>query len=268
MSLPLEPGYVIPKPQTARVFGILNILYGTLLLFFAYTGLLMYQFAPVGEALLRSFMGSISDAIRTEQENAVRKVERLVELAQTDTQRAKYQQRLDQVKANPTPDFAAMPMGMDALREPAFKRYNVADNLTGVPISLLLVLSGIGLLGLRELARKLAIGASAAKVLVLFGLLVYALAVVYPIQQRIAMKQLEAQQKLMAGMQRGAVANPMANPQMMALMSASGSASGLFWFAVLGAYPVVVIWMLTRPPVRAACLVHSQGDDAFGKAES
>lgn len=257
MSVPLEPGYVLPKPRTTQVFGMLNILYGILMLGLTYFSVLMYVFAPVGEALLQEFMGTMGGVVKGQKDNNIRKLERLVELAPNEVRRAHYQNRLDSARAEPVIDFTNMPMGMDVLREPAFRTYGAADFLTGLPLAVAIMIAGGGLLRLREWARKLALWASIAKVVALVGLLVYALAVVYPVQTRIVMKQMEAQQKMMAGTP-AAAANPFGSPQMMALMSVSTSASGIFWFAVLGAYPAVVIWIMSKPGVRAACWVASR----------
>jgi hypothetical protein len=231
----------------------------------AYSTVLMLMFAPVGEALLLTFMGQIGDTVRVQAANRERVMERLLELSETEVQKAKDQARLDEARAMPKPDFSEFGTGMEVLREPAFKVYSLADGVLGAPIAVMSVVSGVGLIGLREGSRKLAIVSSALKVVTLVVLLVYAMLVVYPIQNRMAMKQLQAQAKFQASLNpRAGAVNPFSSPQVLALMSGSTMVTGFFVYALIGAYPAVAFFMLRKPAVRAAFLPAVTVDEAQG----
>lgn len=265
MSQPLEPGLVLPKPQTARVFGILNIVFAGMTFFYIYFSALMFLFAPVGASLVRAWMGNLQRQMTRQVDSQVQTLERLRDAATDPIKRADFDTRLAQLKANPRPNLTQMAAGMEQLENPTIRTYSLVGFLVSVPLTAVGLISGFGLLSLREWGRKLAVGISGINLGYLVVSMVIAIIVVFPIQSRLAMKQIEAQQKFQASLMRGGGPPPGPTAQQMGgMMAISTTLSGLFGFALAATYPVISIWMLSRPAVKAACRPTDHGDDAPG----
>ncbi|MFO0961124.1 MAG: hypothetical protein U0800_27405 [Isosphaeraceae bacterium] len=261
-SAQIDPNLVIPKPQTARVFGMLHLLYGVVLCFLTYTAAMMFLFAPVGTDLLKAWMGGIGDTVARERSIQARRIERLKELATSDEQRATYDQRLANLQTAPAPNFRDLPMGTEALEDPTIRGYSFVDLIGNMPLNLLMIAGGIGLVRLREWGRKLSWWASALKVGAMAISTVYLLVVIYPIQSKMVMQQLEAQQKFQASLMRGAA--PPVFPfgsQSNSLIAASATLSSLFWIGIGAAYPITSLVVLQRRSIRAACWRRPEAED-------
>jgi len=261
----IDPNLIIPRPQTARIFGILHILFGLMVCFFTYVSGLMFLFAPVGTDLVKAWMGGLGDTIEREHGVQVRRLERLKELARNDEQRAKYDQRLASLKNSPRPNFRDIPMGTEALEDPTIRRYSALDLACNLPLNIFMIVGGVGLIQLREWGRKASWWSSAVKVGAMTVSTIYLLIVIAPIQSQMVLKQLEAQQKFQAGLMKGAPGGVSPFPtQMNGLFAASATASSLFGIGLAAAYPITALVVLRRPSIRAACWRPDSGPENEG----
>jgi hypothetical protein len=253
MSQALEPDLAIPKPQTARIFGVLNIIFAIILLYFVYVTALMFLFAPVGAGLFRLWMGNLQQAIEKEQTIDRLVLQRLANEAATEESRARFSQQLAAKQAQPIPNLEFASMGMDQLENPTIRGYSFTELAISLPVNGLLLLSGLGLVRLRDWGRRLALWVSGVKVVWLLASTIVAVAIIFPIQSQLVMKQFEAQMQFQAGLTGGR--GPVGfNPQQLSWMvGISSTGSALVGFVLAAAYPVLSLWMLTRPGVRAAC---------------
>ena len=116
-----------------------------------------------------------------------------------------------------------------------------------------MIIAGIGLLSLAEWARKLAIGVAWLKIARWIVMTIVMMVVVLPITMEKMQKVfdvVETQTKAQGGRP---VVFPMAGSlaQFSVIM---GAVFQIFSLVVASIYPALVIWFLTRPRSRAACL--------------
>lgn len=254
MSSPfLEPGMVIPKPQTARIFGILNIIFAVVLIFFAYSSAFMLMFAPAGAAVMKAWQKGMERQIRLENTRQIQRLEKLVEAARTDVKRAQHQARLDQVKAQPVMNFASMSMGFEQLEDKSIRNYSLVEAGLGAVMNIVMLVAGFGLLQLKDWGRQISIWLSGVKLVWIFVALIYMVVVIFPLQARLTQKQLQDTMVMQTKGGGRAAVSPVNPQQMSQFVMASSTASAVFGVLIAATYPVLSIWMLSRPPVRAAC---------------
>ena len=141
---------------------------------------------------------------------------------------------------------------MNAYTEPRLAIFYVLDVSTAVILNVLMIVSGGGLMRLREWARRLAIRVAQLKILRWFAMVVGSMVVIVPMMMaktQPAMNALEAQMKASRG---GAL--PFSLAAVTRWMFVFGVVFMIFAAIVACVYPAMMWWNLTRPAARAACL--------------
>jgi hypothetical protein len=246
--------WVVPNPQICRSFGLMNIIFGALLLLTGVGQAVMYVVSP-------KFQKQMMVNIKVQQ--AQRKAERETKLAELKSKEnaAKTKDEKDAIKderealeKNVEPDLSSMEelTEFNVFSDIRVAIYSISELTAGMILNVLMIISGVGLMAMAEWARRLAITVAWLKILRWVAILVVTMFLILPIN-------LEKSNKAFGKME----------DQMGARSGARGLAVPMtalaFWGAIAGAvitvfsavlasiYPALAIWFLTRPPARAAC---------------
>jgi hypothetical protein len=271
MADQLEGKWVVPNPQIPRSFGMMNLVFGILLFLLGAGFLAAYIIAP-------GFQKKLVVNIKEQQETAkARRDAELVDIkaketaarakeaaAKTKEETEKAKEELTSIKEerealenHVEPDLSAMTdmMGWNVMSDIRLTIYYFSEVISGMVLNVLMVISGVGLLGLAEWGRRLALGVAWLKILRWVAMLVVTLIVIVPIMSE-KMDKMFQQVQTQAQSRGKTAATPMVGlGQMTAIVSAIGV---VFSALVASIFPGISLWFLTRPPTRAACLQRSK----------
>lgn len=253
MSGPAPIGITPPNFRLARLVGIFNIIFATQILI---CGVVM-----AGYTLTLPLWGRVFTYItkQAEQQAAASKQARLEAVADQEKNAKTEQEKIEaaakrleiETRPNagipPTVDFTKM-----GFTEPHFVAWTWAEVLSGLILNVMMLVSGIGLLTWRPWSRPLAVWTALLKIVrlvLLYGYFV--LAIVPPLATRMGSVVVE----MMTAQQPG-FAMPGGTPPVelfVRIYTISYSIMGVG--IILGGivYPVIVLWLLTRPSVKSAC---------------
>jgi uncharacterized protein YbjQ (UPF0145 family) len=173
--------------------------------------------------------------------------------ATTEEEKKAIQQERDAAVANqPVSVKVDMSAATDVLKDPTIMGFSYLQMVTGIILSVILLISGIGLIRLLPWGRSLAVAWAGLQIVQIVLLTGISLAYVQPIQAA-------NQEKMLAKMEADAKA-PGAPPVMAesiklnrAMSSSGATAIMAVGTAVVGMiYPVIVLILLSRPGARAA----------------
>jgi len=265
-SLPVNPfdsphsagSYMSPRVANTsipRTIGILNVVFGALLslcgLFAFGQAALMFAMGPS----LNRMMTEVRTTFETQSDESEQKIQELLELeeaAESEEDRASLKAEreaaeveLDQLKAIPEA-FPGMVNPMTMISDPRIAVFGIVNEGTGLILNVLLVISGVGLIGFKEWARKLSLGVVGFKLVRLVVVTTYQILVIAPLMAA----QMKGMMDAMA-QQAGPGAPPMRG--FGAMMTGMQSAGAVFWLIGGSIYPIIVLVCLTRERVKAAC---------------
>jgi hypothetical protein len=137
--------------------------------------------------------------------------------------------------------------------DPRLRAFCWVESLSGIALNLIMLAAGIGLVSRRRWAPGLGVATAGAKVVRLVALYsFFALAIVPDFaraQARIFLEVIQKQQAQQGGTMPAAFTFEMLTKTNMIMYTVP--AVGMILFGSI--YPLVSIWLLTRPGVRAAC---------------
>lgn len=235
------------------MLGTLNVLFGSVLLLAGLCCGASVAWQIAAAPMMETSQKSIQVAMREQRDRTlemqIAELTEMEEAAETDEERADLEeQRLEleeQLNAElPEIDFSA-------LNSTQYIAYLATDAATGLILNSLLVISGIGLLASKEWARKMALWVAGLKIIRLIALNLFAIAVIIPGYSK-AMGKVMEQQMEVAQTPGGPAMDNMADTMSMAYAFMFSSMAGLMiLFGII--YPIVLLWILTRPKVIQAC---------------
>lgn len=246
-------GYVLPKPGIPKTLGILNVIFGVLTILWGICALGGLLLAP---ALMEFGQKTVKDAQAKviEQQKAQLKVydDREAAAKTDDEKKAIQQERQATIASTP----AMPPMDMSAatamMKDPVVVGFTFANGGTGLILSVLLLISGIGLIRLVSWGRSLGVAYAGLQIAQVVLMTAVSLLFVQPTQQANLEKMLvkqEADAKLPNAPPGAAEAvkmsRAMSNPGMAQVMS-------LAWPVLGSIYPVILLVLLNKPGARAA----------------
>lgn len=250
MSNALPPGYAVPNTSLPKTTGVLNIIFATLMLLFVALQVVMTFLAPKLIDFAQSSVREVqarAEASRKQRIDGLRADEAA---AESEAEKERIRGEIRAIEARPVstgPDMKALMVRMDT---PIIRAYSWTDMGTALILNALMLASGVGLLRLKERARRLALWVGGLKLARLLVLLLIQMVFILPISMKM-------QQDMIA--QMGESGAPHASAvQMTAKM---GAAAGMAMIVVTTAFamvwPILMIVLLTRPGSRAACLAAS-----------
>lgn len=247
---------VTPPPTSAhRLIGMLSVSFAGVMLLCGACGsvsmLMQVAMAPLSEGYQRTMVEALKAQRQQERDKSIAELKVQEEAAVTEEEKAQLAAQRQTLEAQPIVDLPVADM-MGMYREPTFIGYLVADTITGLVLNALLLTSGIGLLAAKSWARKLAIWVAALKIARLVFVYGFAIAFVVPTFS----KQMGKVAEQMVGQLPSRPGAPPMPPAGQTIATAYGIAltSSAVLMILFGAiYPVIMLWVLTRPKVKAAC---------------
>jgi hypothetical protein len=193
---------------------------------------------------------------KEEREAKIAELKRQEEAAKTKEDKETLQIERENLEKNVEPDLGDLSeiTGFTIFSDVRLTIFYFTEVIVAIVLNLLMLISGIGLLGLADWARKLAIGVSWAKIVRWLAMAIVTMVLVVPITTQKMQKffdKLEQQTNAQAG--RGATPFPLA-ASMAQFTAVSTAVTLVFEVIVCSIYPGLSIWYLTRPRVRAACM--------------
>ena len=192
--------------------------------------------------------GQMERDFERQRQRDVDRLQRERESATTPEQREQIDEEMRQVEAREVPDMQKV---FSAMIPPEAASYYVVTGILGTVLSLLFLVSGIGLLPMMEWARKLNIATSVIDILSTLGMTIYNVAVIGPAMGR-------GMEEMMREMQKAAPSDGPQPPvdEIGSIMQVSMGA-GMVIFAV-----VFISWFIA-----AICMLRSRRvNDAFRAA--
>jgi hypothetical protein len=238
---------VLADPGTAKTIGVLNMVFGVCLILCV---------GCYGASVLMQSLMAPAMAAQQEQMQLAMKANREQQLVQIKQQesaakgeekaRLQAQRKALESQVEPKmPDFSHM-YGLD---DPLVQGYYLTDVATGFALNVALLVSGIGLINLKEWGRRLALWVAGLKIARLVALYGFYLVVIVPI---ILQRMTTGFQELGRAAQQGAGgAGP---PATFGATFGTVMAAAAAMMVVLGViYPIIVLILLSRRGVKAAC---------------
>ena len=246
-------GYVLPKPGIPKTLGILSTIFAVLMVLY---GLCMTGYMAALPAIMQASTQVLKKAQeQTEniQKAEVKAIDDQEAAATTDEQKAALKQQRDAIDARPkvtAPDFKAV---TDMVSNPTILTNTYITLGTGLILSIVLLVTGIGLIRLTPWGRTLGMWWAGFQIVQILILLVINLIFVLPVSQA-AQKKMMDQMMVNANAQGGA--NNAAQPGMQMAQAMSGVAGAMVVvYAIIGCvYPIIVLVLLNTAGAKAACL--------------
>ncbi|WP_422926124.1 hypothetical protein [Singulisphaera sp. PoT] len=248
--------YVVPRPRLLSTLGGLNVLFAVSLLFcgIGSTAYVVLAMPALGKVMKEAEQKQKANLAAKKQASLDALAER-ANKADTEEEKKAVEAEREAIEAQqPPPGIPGMDMmNHMGFEEPKFKAFIWADFTTGCLVNLALLASGVGLLMRRMWGIKLAIGVAVAKIVRLVLLYGYSAIEVVPVMStkmsKAVVEMMEQQQKL-----QGAKGPP---PEQMyetlvRIYSVMGVASAVGMIVFGAIYPIVLLWLLSRPGAKAA----------------
>jgi hypothetical protein len=270
MENTLEPGYVVPNPGPAKTVGILNIVVGSVLVVWGLCSGISALVMPMTREWIEVSQKKIEVA---NEEAAKAKIDAdLAELdareraAKTEEEKAEIKIEREAVKTRPTKPMITVDMSSSfkPASDPVYLRYEIANTVSGLLLNIALLVAGIGLIRLRESARQVTVWTCVLKIIRAIVLGAAAIIYVVPLMSRAADEQM---QKMGAQIQAAQPnrAGPPVQQQLSVMskyMAIGYAAMYIAMFGISAAYVAVILIVLTRPRVKAACIAASKPQPA------
>ncbi|HWY87799.1 MAG TPA: hypothetical protein VNX28_13800 [Gemmataceae bacterium] len=248
------PPFLERRPRTGipKTIGVLNIVFGSLLLLcgicFGLSLAMQLAMGPIFAGQQQQ-MQQIMEAGRRQQLQDLQDQE---QAAQDEKEKAAIQARLKALQGQPIPK---MPDMAKFTQDMGLQSYGIADVVTGLVLNILMVISGVGLVSVREWGRRLGLWVATLKIVRLIALYSIFILVVVPNITNAFTTMFREMFEEMAK-----VAQPGQHVPGPAEMGQMGQGLGIMYSAfaigmiVLGViYPVIMLILLSRPHVKAAC---------------
>ena len=258
-SEPSSGAYPPGQPPTSahKMIGTLNVLFaGLMLLCGACSGvsaLMQVAMAPMTEGYQKTMQETINAQAQKEQDKKIDALKEQEAAATTDEEKAELAAKRQALEDRPPPEIPMADM-MAAYRDPRLIGYVIGDIASGLLLNIFLFISGIGLLAARAWARKMGLWVAALKIVRLVVVYGFAIAVVVPVFSE---KMGEMMEKMTTQMQQqqpaGAPPMPQIGQTLAAVYGIAMSAGAVLMILFGTVYPIIMLWVLTRPKVKAAC---------------
>lgn len=246
------PRVVFPNPRIPSMIGTLNIVFGLLLLLSSLAVIVWTLASPQLVALVESPTArSAREAGKAERARRMAELTKQRTAATDPGDQLRVQREIDDLTDEQTAEeFAAGNFNGRDERDPRQAVPFWTDHVLSVVLNGLMALSGAGLVALRPWGRRLAVRVAAVKAVKLVLFTMIAVFLTIP-DQAARTREFWARMDLRTG-RSAAFGTSMAVPMaQMAAVSAGATAVG---FGAAGlVYPLVSLWLLNRPSVRAAC---------------
>jgi hypothetical protein len=239
--------WVVPNTGIPRTFGLLNVIFGVMLLLGGIGSVAWVLMAPtIGKAMQAQRRETLAKA-KAEREARIADLKKQEAAAKTEAEKEQLRTEREAAESVPEPPEPPDVTIWDTYADPRYRAYFCGEVSLGIVLNIAMIVAGAGLLATAEWGRRLAIGVAWGKIVRLVAMAVITLTVIVPMTAEYTQPSLD---KIAAQARLG---GPAMSNQMAQVMPILG-AVGVVGFTVVGSiYPGLAIWFLTRPRARAAC---------------
>ena len=248
--------WVVPNPQIPRSFGLMNIVFGSILLLMAIGYGAFFIYAPVIQKQFSLPLKQVQEKQKADRAAKIAELKAAENAAKTEAEkktladeRAAVESRVE-VDMSSFEDLQNMSRLQRATRLAIFQIFDIS---TAVVLNVLMIVSGGGLMALAEWARRLAIWVARLKILRWIAMIVGTMVWIVPMtldRTEKAVAALEMQIKASGAGQ----SSVLSLTQFMRYSVMGGAVVMVFSAVVASVYPAMMWWYLSRPAARAACL--------------
>jgi hypothetical protein len=246
------PKWVVPSPQIPRTFGILNIVFGAVMLLVGLGYAFWYFYAPTFTKQMQAQVEQTQAKRKAERAAELAKLKREVAAAKTEDERKFAKDAREAYEAVVEPDIGDINdlTGMSVFTDRRLAAFYWTEVSTGILLNVLMITSGIGLVMLAEWARKLALGVCCLKILRWIFVAIITLVVVIPItseRMQVVFTKMQVQAK------SGGAAVPVGG-DMTKFTAIAGGVTSVVTAILASIYPALALVFLSLARSRAACL--------------
>jgi cell division protein FtsB len=247
--------WVVPNPQIPRSFGMMNIIFGSLMLLVALGYGCWFLYMPTFTKQMQTRMNEQQAQMKAENDEKIVELKKKEEAAKTEEEKQDLKAERELVEKRNQVDLSEFGnlMGTNIMNDPRAAAFYYGEILAAIVLNVLMIVAGAGLLGLTEWGRRLGILVAQLKILRWIVMTALTMTIVLPISMEVtqkAMKAVEVQMK----MQGGARATPFPMTEFARIGVIIGAVWIVFTAIVASVYPAMMWWYLSRPAARAACM--------------
>ena len=161
-----EGKWVVPNPQVPRAFGMLNIVFGVLLLLFSALSIVMWFVGPMIQNAVMTSLKEQQATKKADREARIAALKKKEDAAKTKEEKEAVADERAAVERDFDPDLTGfMGKAMGLSTDKRMVVYTVVEAIAGIILNVLMVVSGVGLLRTSEWARRLALNVAWLKIL-------------------------------------------------------------------------------------------------------
>jgi hypothetical protein len=250
-----EYDYASPADQTEgpptsipRVIGIMNIIFAGLLLLCGLWQIVNVALQSTMAPMMAGQQAQAQKAMEQQRQAELRDLQQREKASKDPQEKAALQAQEKALQAQPVPNLPDMTQFMN---NPRTKTFTLADAATGMLLNILLLVSGIGLLKYREWGRVTALWVAALKIVRLIALYSFFIVAIVPDAVQQFRRIFEEMAKAGPPGQKGP--GPEQFATFATAMGIAMTVYGILMILIGSIYPLVVLILLTRPRVKAAC---------------
>jgi hypothetical protein len=252
------PGAVTPpKSGAPKVLGMLNIVFGALLILCGLCSgmylIVMRATMPVLAETQKQVQEQVKATQETERAEQLKQLDEQEQAATTEAEKQTIQNQRQAIQSAPV---VVMPMpdmsNMYGMNDPLVFGYFICDMLSALATNVFLVISGVGLLSMKDWGRRLAIWIAGIKIGRLFVAQVVNIVAITPVMVK---QSTEMMEQMMSQMPPGSGGGPPPGfgTQLASVYGVTFTLTAVGTFLIGSIYPGILLWMLTRPDAKAAC---------------
>jgi hypothetical protein len=250
MAAPQRGTYIVPSERTARTIGIFNVLFATEILVCVLCISTSLIVTPYYTQFVKSVTQKVEEDARKRSQSELDQLEKDLKKAKTDAQKETIESKMQQVLNRPKPNIPFMDAETLGLGDLKMRVWSISDTVSALILNVMMLISGVGLLGVRTWSRGLAVWTAGLKILRLVLVWSFWCIVIVP-QISVKVAQMVGQMfQQQAQAQAGGAGLP-GTEFLVRAYSITYTVVGIGMMVFGAIYPAVVIWFLTRPNVKA-----------------
>lgn len=255
-------GPVIPKPGVPKTLGILNVIFGVLLVLLGLCSIGGMLVAPAMLDFAEKTTKNAQAKIDAEEKVKLKQLEEREAAAKTDAEKKTIEQeKANEIATKVQINTVDMSAATEVLHDPMVMGVSYANLGTGLILHVMLIVAGIGLIRLTPWGRSLSVTWAGLQIVQLIIMTALSLVLVLPITRVNQVKQIA---KLEEAVKTKGANSPEAMTLPMTKMMASLAGPMIIGQAVAGMiYPVIILILLNQAGARAACMP-KRADDLEG----
>jgi hypothetical protein len=258
MGEQIEGKWVVPNPQIPRTFGILNIVFGILLILFSVYNLVMLVVGPKIQTAVMSSLNETRASQKAVRDAKIAELKKKEAAAKTKEEKEPITEEREALEKSGEPDVSAiMGQAMGITQNKTYIAYTYGESISGIILNVLMIISGVGLLRMSQWACTLALGVAWLKILRWILIVIVTLVVIVPMTTEVTQKMFQEIDK-QAKAKGGGAGNPFPMASLAQFQAIASAVVSVMSALVAVIYPSLTLWFLTRPATRAALLARSK----------